>query len=92
MQSSLHRLAGSVKGRHTHTALIAGQIALTLLLMTAAGAAIEGFVRMMRVPLGYDPEHVMSVGIPVRENSYTTLESAKTISSYFARKWWRRMA
>jgi predicted permease len=77
MQSSLRRVAGSVKGRHTHTALIAGQIALTLLLMTAAGAAIEGFVRMMRVPLGYDPEHVMSVGIPVRENSYTTLEARK---------------
>jgi predicted permease len=77
MQSSLSRVAGSVKGRHTHTALIAGQIALTLLLMTAAGAAIEGFVHMMRVPLGYDPEHVISVGIPVRENSYTTSEARK---------------
>jgi predicted permease len=73
----MRRVAGSVKGRHLHTALIAGQIALTLLLMTAAGAAIEGFVRMMRVPLGYEPEHVMSVGIPVRENSYTTLEARK---------------
>jgi predicted permease len=77
MQSNMRRVAGSVKGRHIHTALIAGQIALTLLLMTAAGAAIEGFVRMMRVPLGYDPEHVMSVGIPVRENSYTNLEARK---------------
>jgi len=35
-----------------HTGLIAGQIALTLLLLTAAGAAIQGFSRMMQRPLG----------------------------------------
>src|SRR6266853_231332 len=62
-------MAGSVRGKRMHTALIAGQIALTLLLLTAAGAAIQGFSRMMRRPLGYDPHHVMSVGIPVHENT-----------------------
>ena len=41
MQAGTRRLTGSVKGRRLHTALIAGQIALTLLLMTAAGAAIQ---------------------------------------------------
>lgn len=81
MQTSMRRLAGSVRGRQMHTGLIAGQIALTLLLMSAAGAAIEGFLRMLRVPLGYDPHHVMSVGIPLRDNSYTTWEARK---SYFA--------
>ena len=45
MQTGTRRLTGSVRGRRLHTALIAGQIALTLLLMTAAGAAIEGFLR-----------------------------------------------
>jgi predicted permease len=73
MQSSTRKLAGTVRGKQLHTALIAGQIALTLLLMTAASAAIQGFVRMMRVPLGYDPHHVMSVGIPVHDNTYTTV-------------------
>jgi predicted permease len=81
MQTSMRRLAGSVKGRRTHATLIAGQIALTLLLMTAAGAAIEGFVHMLRIPLGYDPQHVMSVGIPLHENSFTTWEARK---NYFA--------
>ena len=71
MQAGTRRLAGSVKGRRMHNALIAGQIALTLLLMTAAGAAIQAFVQMNRVPLGYDPQHVMSVGIPVHENTHT---------------------
>jgi predicted permease len=72
MQAGTRRLTGSVKGKRLHTALIAGQIALTLLLMTAAGAAIQGFIRMLRVPLGYQPQHVMSVVIPVRDDAHTT--------------------
>ena len=72
MQAGTRRLTGSVKGRRLHTALIAGQIALTLLLMTAAGAAIQGFIRMLHVPLGYQPQHAMSVVIPIRENAHTT--------------------
>jgi predicted permease len=40
--------------------------------MTAAGAAIEGFLRMLRVPLGYQPQHVMSVIIPIRDDAHTT--------------------
>src|SRR5580765_3301198 len=47
MQSSARRLAGSVHGRRTHNVLIAGQIALTMLLMAGAGSAMEGFVRLM---------------------------------------------
>jgi putative ABC transport system permease protein len=70
MQSNTRKVAGSVRGRRVHDALIAGQIALTLLLLTAAGAAIEGFRNMMRVNLGYDPHNVMSLGIPVHENAY----------------------
>jgi putative ABC transport system permease protein len=72
MQAGTRRLTGSVKGRRLHTALIAGQIALTLVLMTAAGAAIQAFIRMNRVPLGYEPRHVMSVIIPLGENAHTT--------------------
>jgi putative ABC transport system permease protein len=73
MQSNTRKVAGTVRGKHFHTVLIAGQIGLTLLLMTAAGAAIQGFLHMMRIPLGYDPHHVMSVGIPVHDNTYKTL-------------------
>jgi len=80
IQSGTHRLAGSVRGKRMHTGLIAGQIALTLLLLTAAGAAIQGFSRMMQRPLGYEPRHVMSVVIPVHEN---TLSKWEDRSVYF---------
>ncbi len=80
IQAGTHKLAGSMRGKRVHTGLIAGQIALTLLLLTAAGAAIQGFSRMMRRPLGYEPHHVMSVGIPIHENTLTKWEDR---SAYF---------
>ncbi|PYU44221.1 MAG: ABC transporter permease [Acidobacteria bacterium] len=75
MQSNARRVAGSVRGRNTHNVLIAGQIALTMLLLAGAGSVMQGFVRLIHTPLGYDPHNVMSVGIPLRENSYTTWAS-----------------
>jgi predicted permease len=74
MQASMKKLTGGVRGKRTHNALIAGQIALTLLLLASAGAAIQGFLRLNRIHLGYNPHNVMSVGIPVHENTYTTWE------------------
>ena len=71
-QSGTRRVIGSVRGRRTQDALIAGQIALTLLLLAGAGAAIEGFTGLLHEPLGYDPHNVISAGVPIQENSYTT--------------------
>jgi predicted permease len=71
-QSGKRRVVGSVHGRRTQDALIAGQIALTLLLLSGAGSAIEGFTHLLHVPLGYDPHDVMSAGIPLHVGSYTT--------------------
>jgi predicted permease len=74
-QSGARRVSGSVHGRRTQDLLIAGQIALTLLLLAGAGSAIEAFTRMLHQPLGYDPHNVMSAGIPLHEGSYTTWDA-----------------
>ncbi|HUH61894.1 MAG TPA: ABC transporter permease [Terracidiphilus sp.] len=70
LQSNTRKATGSVRSRRIHNALIAGQIALTLLMLAGAGAAIEGFLRLMHVDLGYDPHNVMSVGIPIHDGTY----------------------
>ncbi len=72
MQSSTRRIAGGVRGKATNNVLIAAQIALTLLMLAGAGAAMEGFLKLLHTPLGYDPHNVMSVGIPVHEGTYKT--------------------
>jgi putative ABC transport system permease protein len=77
MQANTRKTTGDVRGRRTHAFLIAGQIALTLLMMAGAGAAIEGFLHLAHMNLGYDPHNVMSVGIPVHEGAYKTWPERK---------------
>lgn len=72
MQSNVRRMLGSVHGRRTCDLLISAQIALTLLLLAGAGSAMEGFVQLLHTHLGYDPRNVISVGIPIHENTLTT--------------------
>jgi len=72
MQSGARRVVGSVRGRRAHNMLIAGQVALTLLLLAGAGSAMKGFSQIIHQALGYDPHNVLAVGIPLRENSYRT--------------------
>ena len=70
MQSTSRRLAGSVGARRSHGALVAAQVALTLLMLTAAGAAGKGFLKLVKTDLGYDPHNAMSVPIPIHENTH----------------------
>src|SRR5216684_246747 len=78
MQSSSRRTTGGGQGKRTHRVLVAGQIALTLLLLTSAAAAMNGFVRLVRTDLGYDPHNTMSVGIPVHQNTHVSWEDRST--------------
>jgi predicted permease len=86
MQSSTRKITSGLHGRRMHSILIGGQIALTLLLLAGAGVAMEGFVRLMHVNLGYDPHNTMSVGIPVHDNTYTTWEARRTYFNQLLQK------
>jgi predicted permease len=70
IQSSAHRITSGVSGKQAHAALIAAQIAMTLLLLTASGAGVQGFLRLMHTTLGYDPHNVLLVSIPIHEKAY----------------------
>ena len=63
IQSSSSKITGSTRGRNLHRLLIAGQVALTLLLMSGAGAAMRSFLALTHTPLGFDPEHVLSLDV-----------------------------
>jgi predicted permease len=68
MQASPRPIAS--RGNHRRiNVLIAGQIALTLLLLATTGTAMGAFLHLMRVPLGYDPRNVMHVGIEMHWKS-----------------------
>jgi putative ABC transport system permease protein len=80
MQSGARRVSGSTHGRRTHATLVAAQVALTLVLLTGAGAASKGFLRLMHADLGYDPHNTMSVPIPVHNGAHVPW---KDRSEYF---------
>lgn len=80
VQSSGRRVMGSLHGKRTHSAMVAAQVALTLLMLTAAAAAGKGFLRLVNMELGYDPHQTMSVPIPIHEGTY---RSGKERSEYF---------
>jgi predicted permease len=81
-QASARRVVGSAQGRRTHRVMVAVQVALTLLMLTAAGAAGKGFLRLANAELGYDPKNTMSLPIPVHDGTYQTW---KERSEYFER-------
>jgi predicted permease len=68
MQSGA-RSAGVNSSKGALNTLVAGQIALTLILLCTAGAAIAGFIKITRLQLGYDPHNVMAVGIPLKRDT-----------------------
>jgi predicted permease len=60
---------GNTASKRGLNLLIAGQIALTFVLLGAAGAAIAGFLRITTLHLGYDPHNVMAVSIPLKRDT-----------------------
>jgi predicted permease len=81
-QTGARRVIGSAQGRKIHRVMVAVQVALTLLMLTAAGAAGKGFLRLSNADLGYDPHDTMSLPIPVHDGTYQTW---KERSEYFER-------
>jgi predicted permease len=65
-QSNSTRMAGSLRGRHAHRVLIAGQVALTMLLLASAGAAMRAFLSLSKTPLGINPQNLfyMALALP----------------------------
>jgi len=80
MQGSGRRVVGSAGAKRAHGALVAAQVALTLLLLTAAGAAEKGFLKLLNAELGYDPHYAISLPIPVHQNTHTSWQDR---SQYF---------
>jgi predicted permease len=71
IQASSAKLTGGRHSRNTHRLLIAGQVALTLLLLAGAGGAVKTFVAKIRTPLGFDPDHVFALDIMLPKGAFS---------------------
>lgn len=75
VQAGGARHSGSTHGRNTHRFLIAGQVALTLLLLAGAGAAMKAFLALTHVPLGFDADHVSNFDVSLPKGATSTWEA-----------------
>jgi predicted permease len=72
IQASSAKLTGSTRSRNTHRLLIAGQVALTLLLLAGAGGAMKTFVAKIHTPLGFEPDHVFAMNVAFPKGATST--------------------
>ena len=66
------RTGGGVGQRRIRAVLVAAEIALSLVLLVAAGLTVRSFIRLQRVTTGFDPEHVVTVGLNPPAARYPT--------------------
>ena len=55
--------------------LVASQVALTILLLAAAGSAVRSFLTLYHTKLGLRPQQVLTVGIALPDGNYTNYET-----------------
>ena len=54
----------------TRAVLVAGQVALALVLLVGAGLLLKSFARLQQVDLGFEPEHVVTARVTLPETRY----------------------
>jgi predicted permease len=72
IQANSAKLTGSTRSRKTHRLLIAGQVALTLLLLAGAGGAMKTFIAKIHTPLGFDADHVVALNVAMPKGATVT--------------------
>jgi putative ABC transport system permease protein len=70
--SSSHQRARSL--------LTTGEIALALVMLAGSGLAIRSLVRLLSVPAGFDPDHVLAVSLSLPQTAYP---NDQQVSSFY---------
>jgi len=75
LQTSSRKVAGSVTGKRLYFVIIAGQVAIAMLLLSVAIETVENFRTLLYTDLGYDPSHLADFSIPIHTSTYGTWEA-----------------
>ena len=63
LRSESRTATGGLLSRRIRSAMIVGEIALSLVMLVSAGLLVRSFVALQRTPLGFDPHGLVSVDI-----------------------------
>jgi putative ABC transport system permease protein len=66
----------SASAHRTRAALVVVEIVLALILLASAGLLVESFIRLQRVPGGFDVTNVMTARVALTQTNYSKPEQA----------------
>jgi predicted permease len=70
LRTEARTLANGRATARTHNLLIGSQVALTVVLLSAAGATGRALYTLLHARLNYDPSHVVSIRVDLRDGTY----------------------
>jgi putative ABC transport system permease protein len=62
------------RGSQLRNALVVGEVAISLVLLSGAGLLMRSFLALVNVDLGFDPDHTVATVISLPERRYRTAE------------------
>lgn len=68
------RTATGRRGHRVYTALVAGQMALSVVLLAGAGLLLRSFEKVMRADPGFRADHLLTMALPIAGDAYPTAE------------------
>ncbi|HXP63162.1 MAG TPA: ABC transporter permease [Dongiaceae bacterium] len=72
--------SGASAGRKTRGLLVVTEVALSVVLLVGAGLTVRSFLALLRVDLGFRPERVLVVGVPLPPKKYATWEQRNSFA------------
>ena len=78
MSASNRGSTASRSSNRSRNAVVISEIALSLILLTAAGLVVASFKRVVNANLGFQPDHVLSLEVLLPPNRYPRSDETKT--------------
>ena len=79
-------VSGGFRGGRLRGTIVVVEVALSLMLLVAAGLLMRSFVRLQTVDLGFDPNNVLTARLPLPRGQYTTGEGKQQFFSEVLRR------
>ena len=68
-------ISSSLRRNRMRAALVASEVALSMVLLVGAGLLIRSFIRLERVAPGFEPDHILSMRIGLTNPRYSDLKA-----------------